>query len=334
MRLVRTSDAEPGFSRRRSGRGFTYLTPEGGRLADGGHLDRIRSLAIPPAYGEVWICILPNGHLQATGRDARNRKQYRYHPEWRELRNQRKFEGLLEFASAVPPIRAELDRILSRRGLDEETATALALSIIDRTGARVGNDEYLEDHGTRGITTLAKRHAELHGRTIELGYTGKHGKEVRLRIDDPALARHLSRCHELPGQRLFAYPDDDGVVRHVDSGMVNEMIQRLSHNGFSAKTFRTWRGSLLAFGHLAGTPWPEPARERKAAEAAAVRVAARGLFNTLATCRKYYVHPVLLDSWMDGSFPAILAAARKSRAFATLATEEERLFARFLKCAG
>ncbi|GAA5481780.1 DNA topoisomerase IB [Haloferula sargassicola] len=334
MKLIRTSDTEPGYRRQRCGRGFRYLAPDGSRLAAGEDLDRIRSLAIPPAYRSVWICLPPNGHLQATGRDDRDRKQYRYHPEWMEIRNQLKFEMLLDFAHALPGIRRSLDGIIARRTLNEETATAVALAIIDRTGARVGNAAYRDEHGTYGITTLAREHAEIHGRAVELCYIGKHGKEVHLRLDQPALARHLSHCHELAGQSLFSYPDDDGTVRHVDSGMVNELIHELSCDEFSAKTFRTWRGSLLAFNHLATAAWPESARERKSLEVAAVRSAANGLFNTMATSRKYYVHPIITGTWMDGTFPALLEKAARSRAFSDLRTLEERRFARFLKVAG
>ncbi|WP_193215063.1 DNA topoisomerase IB [Luteolibacter marinus] len=331
MKLIRTCDTEPGFRRRRHGRGFAYFDPDGGRLGAGEHLDRIRSLAIPPAYDRVWICIPPNGHLQATGHDARSRKQYRYHPEWQAHRNRVKFDGLLEFARALPSIRDGLDSILARRALDEETATSLAIAIIDRTGARVGNESYREANGTYGITTLAKRHAELHGRTIELSYKAKHGKQVRLRIDAPALARHLGRCHELPGQHLFAYPDDAGEVHPVDSGMVNGMIQRLSRGDFSAKTFRTWRGSLIAFGHLVGLPDPETQTGRKAHEVDAVRHTAKALGNTPATSRNYYVHPIITSAWMDGRFEELVAGARKRRCHSRLRSPVERLFARFLE---
>ncbi|MDP0491151.1 MAG: DNA topoisomerase IB [Verrucomicrobiota bacterium JB023] len=331
MKLIRSSDTEPGFRRQRCGRGFTYLTPDGDRLGKGEDLERIRSLAIPPAYQSVWICLSPLGHLQATGRDSRSRKQYRYHPSWLQFRNEQKFDSLLDFARHLPSLRAETQKILRRKTLDEETVTALALSIIDRTGARVGNEHYREDNGTFGITTLAKEHAELHGRTIELNYRGKHGKDVTFEIDHPGLARHLAKCHELPGEHLFEYRNEEGELAEVDSGMVNQLIKELSADEFSAKTFRTWRGTLLAFRYLLATDIPDTKKSLKSTEVAAVKAASKALFNTQATCRKYYIHPLLLNSWLDQTFAERLRKAKRSRAFQGMRTKEESLLARFLK---
>lgn len=330
MDLIFTSDSEPGFTRRRHGKGFAYFDPQGTRLPSGEHLDRIVSLAIPPAYQDVWICVPPNGHLQATGRDDRNRKQYRYHQLWHQLQGEKKFASLLPFAEVLPGLRQEIDARLRRTKLDRDLVAALAIAIIDRTGARVGNAAYRDANGSYGITTLIKRHAETNNHRLDLHYRGKHGRKVKLHVESRLLAKRLARCQELPGQELFHYLDDDGSVRPLGSADVNASLVEIAGEGITAKTFRTWRGSLLAFQHLLPLEPAASKRELKRQETAAVRQAASHLHNTLATCRKYYVHPRILSSWLDGTFPALLAGARRSRAFARLEDDHERLLARFL----
>ena len=330
MDLIFTSDSEPGITRRRYGKGFAYFDPQGSRLPAGEILSRIQSLAIPPAYRDVWICLPPNGHLQATGRDDRNRKQYRYHDLWHQLQGEKKFSSLLVFADVLPRLRDEIDARLRRTKMDRDLVAALAIAIIDRTGARIGNPAYRDANGSYGITTLVKHHAETNNRRLDLHYRGKHGRKVKLHVESRLLAKRLARCQELPGQELFHYLDDDGSVRPLGSVDVNHLLAGIAGDGITAKTFRTWRGSLLAFQHLLPLEPAASKRERKKQETAAVREAASHLHNTLATCRKYYVHPRILSSWLDGTFPDLLAGARRSRAFAGLA-DDERLLARFLK---
>lgn len=330
MQLIHTSDLSPGFRRKKAGKGFIYLDPDGNRLVDAAQLARIRSLVIPPAYQSVWICMPANGHLQATGRDARNRKQYRYHPEWRQLRDDRKFSNLLEFAEMLPGIRARLGELLRSRDIGKEQVAALALSIIDQTGARVGNTAYRDENGTYGITTLMNEHAEVNGQSLRLHYRGKHGKDVKLKLQSPALARRLARCQDLPGQDLFEYVNTAGDVVPLSSSDVNGLLRDIAGEHVTAKTFRTWRGSLIAFHHLLGCDPAGSTSSLKSDEVAAVRATAEALHNTMATARKYYVHPRITETWLSGEFSELVGKAKKSRAFAKLDDADESLFARFL----
>jgi len=330
MQLVHTSDLDPGFRRKKAGKGFIYFDPDGKRVVDAAQLARFRSLVIPPAYQSVWICVPENGHLQATGRDARSRKQYRYHPEWRLSRDDRKFSHLLSFAEALPGIRNRLAELLRSREITREHVAALALSIIDQTGARVGNTAYREENGTYGITTLMNKHAEVNGQTLRLHYKGKHGKQVNLKLQSPALARRLARCQDLPGQDLFEYLNGAGEVVPLSSSDVNGLLREIAGEQTTAKTFRTWRGSVIAFHHLLSCDPAVTATELKANEVAAVRATAEALHNTMATARKYYVHPRITETWLSGEFPELVRKARRSRAFSQLGDPDEILFARFL----
>jgi len=331
MQLIHTSDLSPGFRRKKAGKGFIYLDPDGKRLVDAAQLARIRSLVIPPAYQSVWICIPPNGHLQATGRDARNRKQYRYHPEWRQLRDDRKFSNMLPFAGALPAIRERLNTLLKLREITKEHVAALALSIIDQTGARVGNTAYRQENGTYGITTLMNKHADVSGQTLRLHYRGKHGKDVKLKLHSPALARRLARCQDLPGQDLFEYVNQAGEVVPLSSSDVNGLLRDIAGEQITAKTFRTWRGSVIAFRYLLECDASGSVTSLKSDEVAAVRATAEALHNTMATARKYYVHPRITETWLSGEFSELVGRAKKSRAFAKLENTDESLFARFLE---
>jgi DNA topoisomerase I len=317
--LVYVSDESPGIRRLRRGSGFTYCRPDGRRLTDPVQLDRIRRLAIPPAYTRVWICPVSQGHLQATGRDARGRKQFRYHPDWRRARDEKKFDRLLDFATALPRIRGRVAHDLAAAGADRDVARdaviAAIVRLLDTTLVRVGNDEYARSNGSFGLTTLRNRHAVVKGQSLRLRFRGKSGVEHEVALDDPRVARIVTRCQELPGQHLFEYRDGDGAVRGIGSADVNDYLRAASGGEFTAKDFRTWHGSVVAF-HL----WRQrpdapacdgvPARARQA-RCVLAQVAER-LGNTVAVCKSAYVHPRVLALLSSDAAPSAAAAARKS----------------------
>lgn len=323
-RLVYVTDAMPGFRRVPSGDGFDYLDADGRPLRDETHLRRIRSLAIPPAYTDVWICPRPDGHLQATGRDARGRKQYRYHPYWQVLRDCDKFDRMLAFGEALPRIRARVRRDLALRGLPREKVLAALVHLLDTTFIRVGNDEYARHNGSFGLTTLRNRHAAVRGDTLRLKFKGKSGVVHDIAVTDRPLARLVRRCQELPGQELFQYIDDEGQARTVGSSDVNDYLRGVSGSEFTAKDFRTWHGSVQALERLSALTASSPTEAKRLVKAALSDVAAR-LGNTVAVCRKSYVHPRIVAAFLDGS----LAAAPRSAAPAGrgLAAAERRLMA-------
>jgi len=291
--LVYVSDAKPGIRREKHGDEFIYMLPDGAPLRDDAEIARIRKLAIPPAYTEVWICANPRGHLQATGRDARGRKQYRYHPAWRLARDETKFGRMLEFGAVLPRIRRRVERDLAQRVGEHpprEAVLAALARLLDTTLVRIGNDEYAKSNGSFGLTTLRNRHAAVQGSSLRLRFKGKHGKVHDVTVDDPRLARIVQRCQAMPGQELFEYVDEDGGVRGVSSSDVNDYLREASGGDFTAKDFRTWHASVLAFA-LAHRP---PAGTRRSANEILAEVAAR-LGNTVAVCRKAYVHPSVLE---------------------------------------
>lgn len=306
--LVYVSDEEPGLRRRRAGKGFVYFTPEGRRVRDRGTLERIRRLAIPPAYREVWICKLAQGHLQATGRDARGRKQYRYHPRWLEVRDGEKFQRVLAFGRALPRLRRRLRLDLAREGLGREKVLAIVVAVLADTLLRVGNDEYARGNRSYGLTTLRNRHVEfLRGGRARLRFRGKGGVDQDVVLDDARLARLVRHCQQLPGQYLFQYVDDDGAVQRVDSGQINDYLREAMGEDFTAKDFRTWGGTLTAMRLLAREPVPadengqSDARAATATRNAAIAEVARTLANTPAVCRKAYIDPRVFAAWENGS---------------------------------
>jgi DNA topoisomerase I len=319
--LVYVSDTEPGIRRLRAGRGFRYVTPENQLLAAEADLKRIASLAIPPAYRDVWITMKPRGHLQATGRDARGRKQYRYHSEWRELRDSAKFGRMVSFGEQLPKLRRKLQRDLSLPGLPREKVLAVVVSLLDATRVRVGNTEYARDNKSFGLTTLRNRHVSFirDGRAV-LNFRGKGGVQHEIHIDDRRIVRIVRRCQEIPGQHLFQYINDDGQRCPIDSGQVNDYLREAMGNDFTAKDFRTWGATLHAITLLACTPLPEPASEHafKKCIATVVKQVATQLRNTPAVCRKSYINPAVFDSWREGHIhekidgKLTLASARKS----------------------
>jgi DNA topoisomerase-1 len=293
------SDREAGIRRLRAGKGFSYVDAGGKPVRDRETLARIRHLAIPPAWSDVWICPDERGHLQATGRDARGRKQYRYHERWREKRDGQKFEHMIEFGHALPDIRARVKRDLDQPGLPRTKVLAAIVALLERTCIRVGNERYAEDNDSFGLTTLRNRHVKVNGTRIEFQFKGKGGKFHRIALDDdPRLARIVRRCRDLPGQELFQYLDEEtGETQSVGSADVNEYLKEITGRDVTAKDFRTWNGTVYVANMLR-----ECEREIGLTHvAAAVREAAQRLGNTPAICRKSYVHPKVLDpaTWAE-----------------------------------
>lgn len=307
--LIHVTDTMPGIRRCRRGHGFAYRTSSGEWLRDPQELQRIRRLAIPPAYRDVWICPLPDGHLQATGRDARGRKQYRYHPQWRSSREADKFGRLMAFGQALARIRKRVARDL-RPGapMGRELLLATVVRLLDTTLVRVGNDEYARGNGSFGLTTLRTPHATVHGSRLSLSFRGKSGVDHEVTVDDARLARVVRRCQELPGQELFQYPDADGTPRRIGSADVNTYLHEAAGERFTAKDFRTWHGSVLALA-LTREACRGGAEGARFEHRAVLDEVARRLRNTPAVCRKSYVHPALLALWEELTRDAGTAAA-------------------------
>ena len=324
--LVYVSDTSPGLRRLRRGKGFVYCLPDGQVLRDAEHISRIRRLAIPPAYTQVWICPLPHGHLQATGRDARGRKQYRYHADWRSAREASKFERLQEFGQALARIRARVQRDLVADAAAPGRAAVLAaiVRLLDTTLLRVGNDEYARSNGSFGLTTLRTRHAAVKGSTLKLRFRGKSGVLHEVALDDPRVARIVRRCQALPGQELFQYADATGAVHAIGSADVNDYLRDASGADFTAKDFRTWHGSVLALA-LWRRAEPELAPGPRSANQLLADVAAR-LGNTVAVCRKAYVHPRVLEL-LTGNAPPPKGVMRMTPARAGLSAAEREFMA-------
>ena len=295
------SDTSPGIRRKRSGTGFTYVGQDGKRITDQKTLERIRKLAIPPAYTDVWICPSPNGHLQATGRDARGRKQYRYHARWREVRDETKFGRMVAFSQVLPRIRARVDADLARTGLPREKVLATVVRLLECTKIRVGNDEYARANGSYGLTTLRDKHVEVSGGSLRFSFKGKSGKTHEVELSDRRLARIVRRCRDVPGEELFQYLDDDGARQTVGSGDVNDYLREISGQEFTAKDFRTWAGTMLAVRALRELGPMDTEREAKSAIIRAVDQVAEQLNNTRAVCRKYYIHPTVLETYLAGT---------------------------------
>ncbi len=305
--LRHVTDAGPGIRRVRRGKGFRYTGPDGRPIRDDATLARIRSLAIPPAWTDVWICPLDHGHLQATGRDARGRKQYRYHPRWRATRDETKYDRMIAFGRALPAVRARVDADLARPGLPRAKVLATVVRLLEATLARVGNDEYAKENNSYGLTTLKNHHARVTGETVHFAFRGKSGVRHEIDVRDRRLARVVRRCRDLPGQELFQYLDEGGERRSIDSADVNDYLREVSGQEFTAKDFRTWAGTVLAARALQEFEAFDSRARAKKNVVAAVESVAKRLGNTPAVCRKCYVHPAVLDAYLDGSLAALLA---------------------------
>jgi DNA topoisomerase I len=303
-------DAGPGIRRKSAGKGFSYVGLDGKPLRDPTELRRIKSLAIPPAWTDVWICPSPRGHIQATARDAKGRKQYRYHPRWREVRDETKYGRMIDFGQALPAIRARVEADLTLPGLPREKVLAMVVRLLETTLIRVGNEEYARENRSYGLTTLQTRHVRVDGSHLRFRFRGKSGKQHDIDVADRRLARILRQCQELPGQALFQYRDDDGEYQQVDSGDVNAYLRDISGQDFTAKDFRTWTGTVLAARALHEFErFDSDAQAKKNVVHAIERVAER-LGNTRSVCRKCYVHPAVIDAYLEGS----LAESLKQRA--------------------
>src|SRR5579863_6481366 len=304
-RLRYVSDRQPGISRRVVAAGFSYRDPEGRVIRSAAELARIKALAVPPAWTGVWICPLENGHLQATGRDARRRKQYRYHRRWRQTRDETKYEHMLEFGRGLPAIRRRIAADLGLAGLPREKVLAAVVRLMEDTLARVGNPEYAAQNNTFGLTTLRNRHVRIVRGRIELDFRAKHGIRHVSLVSDRKLARVVKNCRDLPGFELFQYIDEVGERHCIDSADVNDYLREISGRDITAKDFRTWAATNLAVLALAGQEQEPPTRK---AQLAAIKQVARRLGNTPAVCRKCYIHPAVLEGYLDGSLRRTLAA--------------------------
>jgi len=298
------SDAQPGIRRRRQGRGFAYVGLSGEPVRERPTLKRIRSLAVPPAWTDVWICADPRGHLQATGRDARGRKQYRYHPRWREVRDEAKYGRLLAFGESLPALRRRVERDLGKDGLPRERIVATVVRLLDRCLLRIGNLEYAKDNGSFGLTTLRDDHVAVEGSRLRFKFRGKSGKEHDVDVRDRRIAQIVRRCQELPGQELFRYEEEDGGVRTVESDDVNLYLGEATGQPFTAKDFRTWAGTVLAARELAAIGTFGSETEGRRNLVSAIKAVAEQLGNTQAVCRKCYVHPAVVEAYLDGSLLA------------------------------
>lgn len=299
------TDAEPGIIRRRAGRSFRYVDHSGRTVRDEETLARIRALAIPPAWTEVWICAAADGHLQATGRDARGRKQYRYHADWRGFRDRVKFAHLAEFGIALPRVRRAVTHDLEQRGLGRDKVLATITRLLETTLVRVGNEEYARANDSYGLTTLRNGHVRGSEATMRLVFKGKAGTVHEVGVDDRRVARVVRQCQELPGQHLFEYFDDGGELRSVQSGDVNSYLRIVSGMDITAKDFRTWEATRLAAEILAELPPPETVRESQHAVAEMAKVVSESLRNTPAVCRRSYVHPKIIGEFERGALPML-----------------------------
>src|SRR5437773_4381187 len=299
------SDLSSGIRRKRAGKSFTYSNGEGRGIRDSVTIRRIKGLAIPPAWSDVWICPDPRGHLQATGRDARRRKQYRYHPHWREVRDAVKYDRMLAFAEALPKIREQTDRDLERPGLPREKVLASIVRLLEDTRIRIGNDEYRKENGSYGLTTLRNRHVNVIGADVRFTFRGKSGKQHTIELHDRRMARIIKRFLEIPGQELFQYVDGDGEVKAIDSADVNEYLQAITGEDFTAKDFRTWAGTILAARFLREAAEAVNTRGAKKHIVRAIARVAEELGNTAAVAKKGYIHPAVIAAYLSGGLEPI-----------------------------
>jgi DNA topoisomerase-1 len=327
------SDSSPGYRRKRTGTSFTYYDKDGKRITDKAVIRRIKSIGIPPAYEFVWICPSANGHIQATGLDARGRKQYRYHPKWRELRDQNKYEHIMRFAAALPALRCRVASDMKRDGLPREKVLATIVSLLEKTLIRVGNAEYAEQNKSYGLTTIHRKHVAIGRGVLRFDFTGKSGKQWKLQVEDKRIAAIVKRCAEIPGHELFKYRDGDGQSRTVDSGDVNQYIREITQQDFSAKDFRTWAGTVLAALALSEFKKYDSQAEAKRNVVAAIEKVAKQLGNTPAICRKSYVHPEILNAYIAGDLVKMIDAkiARKFRQQYAQLTADEIMVLAFLR---
>lgn len=327
VNLVYVNNAQEGIVRARSGKGFKYVF-HNKLLRSKPDLERIRSLVIPPAWQEVWICALENGHLQATGIDAMKRKQYRYHPLWNQLRNHTKFYRLLEFGKVLPAIRSQVEKDLRLPGLPKNKVLAVVIALMERTSIRIGSDFYEKLYGSFGLTTLKDKHVAIKGSQVRFCFKGKKGVEHQVSLQSKRLAKIVGQCRDIPGKELFQYYDEDGGRQTIDSGMVNEYLRNIVEGEFTAKDFRTWAGTVQALIALKEMGMPETASDAKKKIVEVLDKVSRHLGNTRTVCRKYYVHPSILEMYENNSLGKYLEKMDPkpdSEEKLALATEEKIL---------
>jgi DNA topoisomerase-1 len=299
-RLRYVTDASPGIRRRSAGKRFFYLNQQGRRISDPKTVDRIRQIVIPPAWTDVWICPSPHGHIQATGRDVKGRKQYRYHPKYRAVRDETKFERILKFSKVFPKVRKHVERDLRRSGVDRRKMFAVVVYLLETTLIRVGNEEYARDNESYGLTTLQAHHAEVEGGRVTFEFPGKSGVDHAVSFSDRRLARIIQHCQDLPGEHLFQYKDDDGTLQSIDSGDINEYLAAITGSDFTAKDVRTWAGTMLAAAALRDFGVTNSERDAERNIRRALDQVANHLGNTRAVCLHYYVHPLVLKKYRAG----------------------------------
>jgi DNA topoisomerase-1 len=326
--LLYVDDGCIGVTRKRAGKRFQYFDTDGKRIRDETEIARINALAIPPAYTEVWICPQATGHIQATGRDARGRKQYRYHASWQEVRGADKYGQLTEFAHALPRIRRRVTTDLARTGLSQPKVAAVVVRLLETTLIRIGTPAYARANGSYGLTTLRPRHTTVAGQHIRFRFKGKSGVEHDVTVRDRRIASVVKRCMEIRGHELFSYQDEDGTKRAIDSGCVNDYLREAGHADFTAKHYRTWAGSVLALAELRKRPSATPA-EAKRTVVDVVKDVARRLGNTPSVCRQCYIHPKVIDTYLEGALPALERAPAGPRGL----NADERRLLQFLSAA-
>lgn len=322
------TDTSPGIRRKRVGRGFIYIGLDGSPIRDPQELRRIKALGIPPAWTEVWICPIPHGHLQATGRDAKGRKQHRYHTRWREVRYQTKYGQMCAFGEALPLIRRQVEHDLALPGLPRAKVLATVLRLLEMTLIRVGNEEYARTNQSFGLTTLRDQHVDITGATLRFQFRGKSGKEHIIEIHDRHLARTVRQCQDLPGQELFQYLDDEGQRQTIDSSDVNAYLQQITGQDFTTKDFRTWAGAVLATEALQSCGAGESVTQLKKNVVQAIKTVASRLGNTPAICRKCYVNPSIIETYLAGSLIETLQALAdqdQTHALQGLSPQERRV---------
>ncbi len=325
LRYVR--DDQPGIERRRRGDSFTYAGPDGKTIRTAAIRDRIRALAVPPAWTHVWICPDPRGHIQATGRDAKGRKQYRYHAAWRAHRDETKFDRLQAFADVLPLVRRRTNADLEQAGLPRNKVLATIVQLLEKSLIRVGNEEYARHNQSFGLTTLRSRHVRVNGGTLQFQFRGKSGVRHSVSVNDRRLARVVKQCRDLPGQELFQYLDESGEAQVVDSGDINSYLKEITGQDFTAKDFRTWSGTVLAATALREVPPPGTKRETERCVNVAIEAVAGLLGNTPTVCRKSYVHPGVVDAYRDGTMASVASRKRASARIAGLRADEVALLA-------
>lgn len=294
-------DSMPGIHRERAGKGFRYVGEDGQPVEDDSALARISALVIPPAWTDVWIAPTSRGHIQATGRDEKGRKQYRYHPRWREVRDEAKYSRMIAFAEVLPSLRGQVETDLGLPGLQRDKVLATVVRLLDETNIRVGNEEYARENRSFGMTTLRNRHVEVNGSTLRFTFRGKSGKQHEVEVKDQRVARIVKRCQELPGHELFQYVDDEGARQAVESSDINAYLRQKTGQDFTAKDFRTWAGTVVAAHALRELGGCKSEAQAKRNIVEAIKEASMKLGNTPAICRKCYVHPTILDSYMNGT---------------------------------